>query len=498
MEKFNEKILNFCLCRAKPSLVLKFFRLNSCQYDKQIMRTIIFGAGSAGLALARRLIEEKRDVLLIDNDEQTVKALANKIDCPVVLSENDLVKTLNDVEISQASRFIAISGDDEINLLACRLAAGLNRDLVTICRVKTLAYAALADRSKELLGVDYVLNSRREAAQAVINSMRRGFSRSSVYFGDARFLLRVMRLDSQSALVGKAVSQLRANAPLPFVVGLVVRGETYIIPKGNDTLAEGDLIYFFGEKEALAPFFGDSDAEQNVQRLIIAGGDEIGTQIASRFLEGPGGRFWHSVKNKMARAAKSLVFVEPDSAKCLHLAEIFPAALIINADIADEGVLSQASASAYDMFVACENNQEKNLISAAYVKGLGIKQTAAVVIKDSYAALSALLAIDTVISLRDNMVDAILKIVLGKRVRNVYNLFGGQAEIYELLITADSKAVGHDIKGIAWPEKCLALYIVRQGAALLPSGDLVLQGGDAIGVVALSGETLLALKEILA
>ena len=117
------------------------------------MNIVIIGAGFTGVQLARRLINEKNNVVLIDNDDATVRHASNRLDCTVIQADGNSLDTLEDVGIAKADALVTVTDNDEINMITCSLVDAVYPRLLKIARVRNYAYyvntAAAATHHKE-------------------------------------------------------------------------------------------------------------------------------------------------------------------------------------------------------------------------------------------------------------------------------------------------------------------------------------------------------------
>jgi trk system potassium uptake protein TrkA len=459
------------------------------------MRTLILGAGAVGVALAKRLLEEKQNIMLIDNDASILRDLNNVLDCPVVFNDNDIVDVLREVNPKTFSHFIAVTGVDEINLLACQLVAGMNPDIITVARVRSAAYTPLIGQDSKLLGLDYIMDSQKAVAEAIAASVQHGRVGNTLYFGESSFQMRTQQIEQGNPLLGKSLKELCTVGNDDILIPLVLRDNACVVPHGHFVLREDDMVYFLGEEKQLAPFFEyEGSIKAHIRRLIIAGGDEIGQSIVAMFYEKQPAGLWGQMKQRLRRSSMEIVVIEKSEVLCRTLAERFPKVLLIKADAMDEGILRDHVIKDYDLFVACQDNQERNILLAAQAKVLGISRSVAVVDDYSYARLVPKLEIDDLLSQRDSLVNALIKIVLGKQIRRVHSLLGGEVEIVEISIDPESKIIKQTVKDIAWPDDSLAIFVQRGNNYLIPHGDMNFEANDVVGILCLSGESMVRVR----
>ena len=133
----------------------------------------------------------------------------------------------------------------------------------------------------------------------------------------------------------------------------------------------------------------------------------------------------------------------------------------MNADASDEVFLKEEGITSYDLAICCTHNHEMNMILAAYLESLGVKQTVSLVASSAFAQISEKLGIDVSVPLRDTVVDSIMSHLRGKSVKEIHTVTNGQLEIVECEVTLNSKANGKYLKEIADPGKFLVLMNKR-------------------------------------
>jgi len=212
------------------------------------MRVIIVGAGEVGYHIAKKLSDEKRDVVLIDKDPGKIRRINENLDVQAFLGSGTSPKMLRHAGIQDAQLLVAATDMDEVNLIACLLARNLNRYAVKIARVRNQEY--LQEKSlfsKDLLGVDLIINTQSMMVETILNLMDiPGASEVIDFLGGAVKLVSFLIFED-SPLAGKKLSEL-SNQEGKLLVGAIVRGHKILIPNGNDTIQPMDLVYFVIKK----------------------------------------------------------------------------------------------------------------------------------------------------------------------------------------------------------------------------------------------------------
>jgi trk system potassium uptake protein TrkA len=171
----------------------------------------------------------------------------------------------------------------------------------------------------------------------------------------------------------------------------IFRKDDYIIPDGSVSIQEGDILYLVGLAENLENvfrYFGKIPARLN--KVVIVGGGRAGARIAEHILchrESviPGSKWLRRLREVVI--GKNVVIIEKDRQKCKELAGRFPKALVIQADISEDGVFAEHNLSNSDLVMAVTDNQELNIVTALYARSLGIPKAAVLVNNTNYAAI---------------------------------------------------------------------------------------------------------------
>ena len=221
-------------------------------------------------------------------------------------------------------------------------------------------------------------------------------------------------------------------------------------------------------------------------RAVVVGGGAIGTLVAESLL---GEKKEQGLVRKLLTSfnpsygKRSVKIVERDYKRCKELADRFHEGLVIHADISDEGIFEEEHFSNSDLVIAATDNQELNIVTAIYAKTFGIKRSIALVNKSNYSHIATHLNIDVAVSLKNAMVNTILKYIRRGNVRSVHSISDGQMEVLELTVESKSRAVGKRVSDLALPKDSLIVSISRESETIIPDGRNVVMENDHIIVI---------------
>ena len=450
------------------------------------MKVVIVGAGAVGFQLARQLIAEQRDVVLVEKDPSHAAFASQRLDCMVLTGIGNNVEMLREAGTDKADFFVAVTDSDEVNMISCALVATEFDLPQTIARVRNIDYASTGTAGRSFLGIDYIVNPEVEAADAILRSIERGATSDVMLFERAGVQMRHINVDRGSYFRDKSLQEINRHFQFSFLVAVIVRQNDYIIPSGDTVIREGDLLYIVateGNFEGLFNYLGKR--KQDLKRIVMIGGGKIGSLILDHFFGQPEKRkrVLRRVVGGLAGGKPSVKVVERDYAKSKAVSERFPDALVIHADISDEGIFEEEHMANSDLVIAATDNQELNIVSAVYGKNLGIRRAVVLVNKLNYAKIAANVGIDVTVSIKNAVVNSILKIIRRGKVRSLHSISDGRVEILELTVDKGSLGDGNRIEDIKLPQASLIVSVARGDEHVIPHGGYVLQADDNIIII---------------
>ena len=432
------------------------------------MKVIIAGAGTVGFETARQLIEEKRDVVVIDHNLVRAKHVSSHLDCMVITDEATNPDTLRQAGGEEVSHFIAVTDSDEVNLVTCGMARGLFPTARTIARVRNLHYAKATYHGEPFLGVDYVVTPEVEAARQILDTILRGAVSDVLRFEGTDIQLWNLPIEKRSPFRNRKLAQIRKEISEQFLVAGIVRNEETIIPSGNTVVREGDRIYLAGTEDTLQRLFAQTGRKRKrIEKILLVGAGKVGASVAKYLSQ-------HDFE---------ITIVESNEEKCRTLSTAYPDMLVLCGDISDESLLQDERLDRYDLLVAATGNQELNILSAIYARSLGVKRTLVLVDNTNYLRVASQLEIDSTVSPKAGSVDAIIKYMRKGTVKTMYSIFDGAAEVIEYVVDPSSPVIGKAVMHAGFPADTLVVAVVRDGRDIMPHGGFTLQTNDTVIVI---------------
>ncbi len=435
------------------------------------MKVIICGAGQVGFNIARYLALEDNDVVVVDQDPELVRRISDTLEVQGLIGHASHPDVLEQAGAEDADMIIAVTYADEINMVACQVAHSLFDVPTKIARVRGQSYLNPIWSnlfSRDHMPIDVIISPEIEVSRAVIRRLQVPGAFEMIPLANDRVNLIGVRCGPDCPLVNTPLRQLTQLFPdLNIVIVGVSHDDKPSVPRADDQLLPGDLVYFVVDSEqtmrAMAAF---GHEEPEARRLLILGGGNIGRFLAQEIEREYG---WINAK-----------VIEGNAERAAATASLLTKTVVINGDVLDSDILEEANVSATDTVVAVTNDDETNILASLLAKRYGAQRAITLINKLAYEPLINSLGIDVVVSPRTITVSTILQHVRRGRIHAVHTLREGFGELIEAEAMETSSLVGSPLKDAKLPKSVLVGAVVRESQVIIPRGNTVIQAGDRV------------------
>ncbi len=440
------------------------------------MRIFIAGGGHTAEFVARRLIREGNELVIIERDPGRSHFLEAHLDAQVFTGDATHIEAWRRAGLEGADMLIAVTPSDESNVLACLIADRLAPSALKAVQLRTGEYAEWEALLRERqVRVDLIIHPETVVVARILRVLMMPGVSDIRDFASGRVKAFGMNVTTGSWLVGKSIDELgRAGPPENSMVALIFRAHEVRIPRADDVLKRGDHLYVVTEEQGLDATlrFMGLEVRDRVDQVFIVGGGELGCAVA-RELE--------------AQHIAVKIF-EQDSARCEELARVLTRSVVINADGSDQEILEQENIEGVDAFLALTKDDECNMITSLLARQLGARKLVALVNRLPNVALAQRLGINTTVSPRIKVVDHILRVVREGGVQSVRTFRREEAEAIELIAPAGCRYLDRPLSTVHFPHGVVVAAIVKPGdRVLVPRGEAIIEAGDRVVFFALEG-----------
>ncbi len=440
------------------------------------MRIFFAGGGQCTEYIARRLIREGHDLVVMDRDEERCNQLSEKLDARVVRGCVSCIADWKRAGLAQADMFMACTETDETNVLACMLANDIAPSALKAIRLRTPEFDEWQETFDRLgLRVDRVVHPESDVVNRILRVITVPGVSDIRNFADGRLNLFSMNLEGGSPLVGFSVGDFpRLVGAGVAQVGVIFRGNEAIIPGKEERMAAGDHVYIMTAAESLDKTLEliGVKKQPHVRQVFITGGGEVGLELA-RALE----------KEKV-----SVKLFELDAQRCDYLATELADTVVINADGTSQEVLLQAHVEGVDAFISLTGDEDANLIACLLARRMDVDKVVPLVTSINYLELAQRLGINTTVNPRVKAADALLEFIRKGGVLSVRTLGEEKVEAIELIVPADSAYINRPVNELDLPAGSLMGAIVRpDGTVWIADGMTSISAGDRIVIFSQEG-----------
>ena len=446
------------------------------------MNIIICGAGRVGFTIAKLLSEQGHSITVIDQSSEDIQKINDSLDVKAIVGKGTYPSILEKANASETDMIIAVTRNDEINMLICQIAYSIFNVQKKIARIRSQDYLNPKFSrvyNKENLPIDVIISPEIEIAKSIQRKLEAPGALDSVPFAKNKIrLLEILIKDNCKSIdikfneLSKKYPKLEAN-----IIG-IAREEKFFIPKKTDSVKKDDKIYVIINSSQMAETLKAFGHEERIsKKILIIGGGNIGYNLAKNIEE-----TLETVRVKI---------VEKNKERAEYLANELNDTIVINGDALDEEVLAEANLEEAETVLALTNDDEDNLMVSVLVekfakdqKEVDDKRTMALINKPNYSLLQSSLKIDDIIDPRMNTVSSILKHIHKGTIENAYTISNGNYEVIEAGIQETSELINKEIKNANLPNEIRIGAVLRDNKVIIPRSDFKFQKDDNVVFIA--------------
>jgi trk system potassium uptake protein len=429
------------------------------------MYIVVIGLGEMGRHLLEVLDKEGHDVVAIDSNAEAIRYAEDNFDVMCLSGYGASQEVLDKAGVSKADLVVAVTDDDEVNLIAALAARQLGARRA-VARAQGDEWARWTEGVRYgLLGVDVVINPRVLVGQELGKIARSHGATEVMDLAQDRIELVQVGMDASSRLANRPLMKL--DLPRGTLIAAIVREGELFVPGGADVLVPGDRVYLIGQPQAILAAEDQFTAKREARRVCIVGGGVVGQALARSLLA-------HQTQ---------VVLVERNRAQAEALSAKLDGVTVLHGDGTDMKLLEEEEVGTYDLFAAVTAEDEVNLMAALIARRVGVPRVATVVQRAAYLPIYRELGIDIALSPRTVASDHILRFARAGEIHSLTMLEGGAAEVLELTASADCRAAGKPLKRMNLPRGALLAAIVHADRVVIPRGDDVVHAGDRVVIL---------------
>ena len=452
------------------------------------MNIIIAGGGKVGITLARQLAAEKHDITLIDSRRKVLDSGAERFDIITVQGNCASMGVLLQAGVRDAELLIAVTNADEVNLLCCTTAHGINSRIHTIARIRNPEYLEQIHKMRNIFGLSMPINPEKQAAVEIQRLLKYpGFLRRDT-FAKGRTEIVELRVEKDSKLCNVSLMDLPGVVKTKVLVCAVLRNGTAVAPGGNFVLRENDRIFVTAPTENLTVLLRSLGViTRRARKVILCGGGRVSYYLA----------------NLLQKDGVSVQLIENDLDRCTELAARLPDACVIHGDATDQNLLENEGIDSCDALVTLTGLDELNMIISLYGSSRHVPQVITKLGHVENRSIIDSLALGSIVSPKELCCNNIIRYVRAMQnqtgaAMSVHAIADGQAEAVEFRVDETTPNCGVPLKDLKLKPNVLIASITHGVHSEVPNGNSVFQKGDAVVIVTSGRGVLQQLRDIFA
>ncbi|OZV23108.1 Trk system potassium transporter TrkA [Streptococcus sobrinus] len=437
------------------------------------MKVIVVGGGKVGTALCRSLVEEKHDVTLIEEKEEVLGRVSRRLDIMGIVGNGANYKILEQADVQHCDIFVAISDQDEVNMISAVLAKKMGAK-ETIVRVRNPEYSNAYFKDNNFLGFSMVVNPELLAARYIANSVDFPGALSVEHFVNGRIMLMEFKISENNRLCDLSLEQFRRKFG-NILVCAIKRAGQIIIPDGDDILLKGDKIYVTGDRIEMI-LFHNFVKNKVIKNMMIIGA----------------GRITYYLLNLLRNTKIKLKVIEITEKRSQYFSQEFPEIPIVLGDGTAKNILVEEGVENYDAVATLTGVDEENIISSMFLDTLGIEKNITKVNRTSLLEIIDTDDFSSIITPKSIAVDSMMHFIRGRvnaqessTLDAVHHIANGKIETLQFEIREKNKIAGKQLADVQLKKGVLVAAIIRKGKPLFPTGQDTYEVGDKIVVVTL-------------
>jgi len=436
------------------------------------MNIIICGAGKVGFSISKQLSAQGHSVTVIDQSSEDIKKINETQDVKGIVGRATLPTVLENAGAEKTDMIIAVTRNDETNMIVCQLASSLFNISKKIARIRTKDFlegkwGKLYNKSN--IPIDVIISPEIEVAKSLFRRLEAPGALDNVPFGNDKVKMLEISIERNCPIKDIPLKKLTEKFP-DFKANILgaVRKDKFIYLKKNDKMLEGDNVYLVVSSEQLNAILKAFGHEEKVAKnILIIGGGNIGLNLA-KMLEAN----FEDVRIKI---------IEKNKKRAEEIANELTSSIVINGDALDEDIMKEANLEGSETVLALTNDDENNMMACVLAEKTGLKKrTIAIVNKTNYNLLQDSLNIDDLVDPRMTTVSRIMEHVHRGTIGTVYSLLDGQYEFIEAKILEKSELLNKKIKEANLPEDIRIGAVVRKDKVVIPRSDFIFDKDDLV------------------
>ena len=434
------------------------------------MKIIVCGAGQIGKSAVNYLVKGNNDIIVIDDNQRNLDEVSKEFDVLPVLGKPSHPDILERAGAQDCDMILALTEQDEVNMIICQLAytlfsipkkiAGVNSETFT-----DPLWGMLYNDNH--VPVDLLISPNIDIAEQILKILQYPGSAGILPVFDEKYYILTLNINENCPLLNIPLVQLsrQENFNIGFIN--IIRNNISFLPDMYDVIQNNDQINILVEADkiynAISAFGLEKPANE---RLVIFGGNEISEYMGSK------------IENDDTIISSRLVEENLDKARLL--ARKLNQTVVIHGEMMSDVILKEADLSHADAAIAVTENDKDNLLASLLASKSGVGTTISVINTPSYNNLMFSNADNILIDRSSITISNMLKEIRRAKLRQAYSIARGMGEIWEIKLVEEVNYCHKKIGELNLPKMCRVVALLRGDELIYPDPTSKLEENDLL------------------
>lgn len=409
-------------------------------------------------------LHEDHDVTVIDKDPCACERLQG-MDVQILQGNAANARLLIEAGIKRADIVLAVSGNDEVNVITCIIANhfGVKQ---TIARVSNSDYIDRPLQDRREIGISYMVCPELAMAEDLARTLYFPSMLMNRELADGKVELIEFKVTEKMPVVGP-IEEI--NLPAGCRVIAANRAGNIFIPEKGYWVMPNDHLLVLCDSKVMPSLRSMLHEASGAHKVMIVGGGMVGFYLASR----------------LEMAGFDIKLIELNENRCREIADKLSSTMILSGDGTDISLLTEEGAGDMDAIFAVTGLDEKNLLCSLLVKQLGVKKILSRVNRSAYIKLFEIVGVDRAVSPGQVTADVVLQHAIGGE--EVITLSDQRIELVDFIAKDGSKIIGRAISK-ELPRDAIAGMVLRRDKVLIPENSFKVEKGDRVFIMSMPYE----------
>jgi trk system potassium uptake protein TrkA len=436
------------------------------------MNIIICGAGRVGFSISKQLSAQGHSITVIDQSSEFIQKINETQDVKGIVGRATFPSVLEKAGAEEADMIIAVTQNDETNMVICQVAYSIFKINKKIARVRSQEF--LGGKWGKLYGeanlpIDVIISPELEVAKSLQRKLEAPGALDSVPFANGKIKVLEINIGKNCPLVNTELSKLTERFPdlRANILGVIREDKFEILKKKDKILVNDKAFVVINASQINKTLSAFGHEEKRSKKILIIGGGNIGYNLAKNLESESEG-----VRVKI---------IEKNKERAEFIANELNNTIVIHGDGLEDEVLKEANIMESETILSLTNDDEDNIMVSVLAKKNNLnKRTIAIVNKQNYSLLQNSLKIDDLVDPRLATISTILKHVHKGTIETVYTLLDGEFEFIEAEVLETSELIGKPIKNANLPKEIRIGAVLRGEEVIIPKSDFKLEKKDLV------------------